>query len=82
LHEYIDFKIPSGGLAIWTEWKVPVNLMKLSRKCIQDNLFIPKTLLYQNRNLTAMRLGFGNLSFNEMEKAIEILSENVKSSSK
>ncbi|SDH87615.1 GntR family transcriptional regulator / MocR family aminotransferase [Chryseobacterium taeanense] len=82
LHEYIDFKIPSGGLAIWTEWKVPVNLMKLSRKCIQDNLFIPKTLLYQNRNLTAMRLGFGNLGFNEMEKAIEILSENVKSSSK
>lgn len=82
LYEYIDFKIPSGGLAIWTEWKVPVNLMKLSRKCIQDNLFIPKTLLYQNRNLTAMRLGFGNLSFNEMEKAIEILSENVKSSSK
>lgn len=82
LHEYIDFKIPSGGLAIWTEWKVPVNLMKLSRKCIQDNLFIPKTLLYQNRNLTAMRLGFGNLNFNEMEKAIEILSENVKSSSK
>ncbi|WP_374461481.1 PLP-dependent aminotransferase family protein [Chryseobacterium taeanense] len=82
LHEYIDFKIPSGGLAIWAEWKVPVNLMKLSRKCIQDNLFIPKTLLYQNRNLTAMRLGFGNLNFNEMEKAIEILSENVKSSSK
>ncbi|WP_449387359.1 aminotransferase-like domain-containing protein [Chryseobacterium lineare] len=78
LGEYIDFKVPSGGLAIWTEWKVPVNLMKLSRQCVQDNLFIPKTLLYQNRKLTAMRLGFGNLNGNEMERGIEILSENIK----
>jgi GntR family transcriptional regulator/MocR family aminotransferase len=39
--------------------------------------FIPKTLLYQNKNLTAMRLGFGDLSFDEMEKSIDILSENV-----
>lgn len=78
LDEYIDFKVPSGGLAIWTEWKIPVNLMKLSKQCIQDNLFIPKTLLYQNRKLTAMRLGFGNLSGNEMEKGIEILSSNIK----
>lgn len=75
---YIDFKVPSGGLAIWTEWKIPVNLMKLSKQCVKDNLFIPKTLLYQNRNLTAMRLGFGNLNPNEMEKAIEILSHNIK----
>jgi Transcriptional regulators containing a DNA-binding HTH domain and an aminotransferase domain (MocR family) and their eukaryotic orthologs len=78
LDEYIDFKVPSGGLAIWTEWKIPVNLMKLSKQCIQDNLFIPKTLLYQNRKLTAMRLGFGNLSGNEMERGIEILSSNIK----
>ncbi|WP_346985401.1 PLP-dependent aminotransferase family protein [Chryseobacterium sp. POE27] len=78
LGECIDFKVPSGGLAIWTEWKIPVNLMKLSKQCVKDNLFIPKTLLYQNRNLTAMRLGFGNLNRNEMERGIEILSENIK----
>jgi GntR family transcriptional regulator/MocR family aminotransferase len=78
LEEFIDFKIPSGGLAFWTEWKTPVNLMQLSRNCAQNNLFIPKTLLYQNKNLTALRLGFGNFSIHEMEKAIEILSKNVK----
>ncbi len=79
LDEYIDFKIPSGGLALWAEWKNPLNLMLLSKKCAQNNLFIPKTLLYQNCNLTAMRLGFGNFSTNEMEKAVEILSVNTKS---
>ncbi|WP_312901208.1 aminotransferase-like domain-containing protein [Chryseobacterium taichungense] len=76
--ESIDFKVPSGGLAVWTEWKVPVNLMKLSKQCVKDNLFIPKTLLYQNRNLTAMRLGFGNFNDHEMKTAVEILSHNIK----
>lgn len=78
LGDYIDFQKPSGGLAVWMKWKIPVNLMLLSRNCAQNNLFIPKTLLYQNKNLTAMRLGFGNLNLNEMDKSIEILSENIK----
>jgi GntR family transcriptional regulator/MocR family aminotransferase len=79
LDEFIDFKIPSGGLAFWTEWKISVNLMQLSKQCARNNVFIPKTLLYQNRNLTAIRLGFGNLTNDEMEKAVGILSENTKS---
>jgi len=78
LDDYIDFEIPSGGLAIWAEWKIPVNLMQLSRECAKNNLFIPKTLLYQNKNLSAMRLGYGNLNFNEMEKSIEIFSKTVR----
>ncbi|MDF2831661.1 PLP-dependent aminotransferase family protein [Chryseobacterium indoltheticum] len=78
LGEYIDFQKPSGGLAVWMKWKIPVNLMQLSRNCAQNNLFIPKTLLYQNKNLTAMRLGFGNLNLYEMDKSIKILSENIK----
>lgn len=75
--EVITFEKPSGGLAIWLEWNIPINLMQLSRKCAQDNLFIPKTLLYQNKELTAMRLGFGDLNFDEMEKSIEILSQHI-----
>jgi GntR family transcriptional regulator/MocR family aminotransferase len=78
LDELIQFQKPSGGLAFWLEWKVPVNLMQLSRNCAQNNLFIPKTLLYQTKDITAMRLGFGNLNLEEMEKSIEILSGQVK----
>lgn len=78
LGDYIDFQKPSGGLAVWMKWKIPINLMQLSRNCTQNNLFIPKTLLYQNKDLTAMRLGFGNLDLKEMDKSIEILSENIK----
>lgn len=78
LNEDLDFQIPSGGLAVWTKWKSSINLMKLSRECAKNNVFIPKTLLYQNKNLTATRLGFGNLNFNEMEKAVEIISKKCR----
>lgn len=78
LENLITFQIPSGGLAIWLEWNVPINLMQLSRGCAQDNLSIPKTLLYQNKNLTAMRLGFGDLNADEMEKSVDVFSNNVK----
>jgi len=78
LNEDLDFHKPSGGLAVWTKWKSSINLMKLSRECAKNNVFIPKTLLYQNKNLTATRLGFGNLNFNEMEKAVEIISKKCR----
>ncbi|HAO08369.1 MAG TPA: GntR family transcriptional regulator [Chryseobacterium sp.] len=78
LGNYIQFEKPSGGLAVWAEWQIPINLMQLSKNCAQNNLFIPKTLLYQNKNLTAMRLGFGNLNTTEMEKSVEIVTDHVK----
>ncbi|MDR6405485.1 MULTISPECIES: PLP-dependent aminotransferase family protein [Chryseobacterium] len=78
LGNFLTFEKPSGGLAIWTEWQIPINLMQLSRNCAQNHLFIPKTLLYQNKELTAMRLGFGDLNFDEMEKSVEIFSKTVK----
>ena len=77
LHQYfgedVQFDIPSGGLAVWTEWQKPLNLLQLSKKCLQNNLLIPKTLLYQNRELTAMRLGFGHLTKEEMAQCLDIL---------
>ncbi|MDH6253768.1 GntR family transcriptional regulator/MocR family aminotransferase [Chryseobacterium sp. H1D6B] len=78
MSDSIEFRKPSGGLAVWAEWKIPVNLMHLSRECSRNNLFIPKTLLYQNKNLTATRLGYGNMNFDEMKTSIEILSKSVE----
>ncbi|WEK70814.1 MAG: PLP-dependent aminotransferase family protein [Candidatus Chryseobacterium colombiense] len=76
--EFVRFQKPAGGLAVWMELDVKINLMQLSRNCSRNQLFIPKTLLYQNQQLTAMRLGFGNLNTHEMEKSVEILSENLR----
>jgi GntR family transcriptional regulator/MocR family aminotransferase len=73
LNDQIKFQIPSGGLAFWIVWKQPVNLLKLSQEALKKGLFIPKTLLYQNKHLTAMRLGFGHLNETEINKSVDIL---------
>lgn len=75
--EYLHFKTPPGGLAIWTEWRKDVNLMRLSKNCLKQNLHLPQTLLFQTGQLSAMRLGFGNLDEGEIRTAVEILNYSI-----
>lgn len=71
--EEIFFQIPTGGLAFWIEFKSKISLVQLSEKCLQNGLYIPKYCLYQDRKITAIRLGFAHLSEEEMYKGLEIL---------
>lgn len=75
----ITYNVPAGGLAIWIEWKAPINLMQLQKECEKNNLYLPKTLLYQNRTLRGMRLGFGHLNKEEMELNLDILYRSIQS---
>ncbi len=77
LHEYLTFKSPPGGLAFWTEWRKDINLMRVSKACLKENLHLPQTLLFQTGKLSAVRLGFGNLSETEMTEAISILKNTL-----
>ena len=77
--DHITFKVPAGGLAIWTEWNTPINLMHLHKECSKNNLFLPKTLLYQDRKLTGIRLGYGHLNKEEMEVNLDILYRSIHS---
>ena len=74
----IKFKVPSRGLAIWVEWLDKFNLVRLQEECAANGLFLPKTILYQTKNLTATRLGFGHLDKTEMETAVEILKKSLQ----
>ena len=77
--EKFDFNSPHGGLAFWLESKnKQLNLMKISQKCAEKNLYIPPHLLYQNQNGSAMRLGFGHLNKQETEKCLDIFRESIK----
>lgn len=67
---------PPGGLALWTEWRKDISLMKVSRECLKRNLHLPQALLFQTGQLSGMRLGFGNLSEAEMHRALGILKES------
>jgi GntR family transcriptional regulator/MocR family aminotransferase len=74
----IRFQVPPRGLAIWVEWLDSFNLMKLQKESADQGLFLPKTILYQTKTVTATRLGFGHLDFREMENAVLILSSALK----
>lgn len=78
LKDKIKFKVPPRGLAIWVEWLDDFNLIKLQKECSNNGLFLPKTILYQTKDLTATRLGFGHLEQEEMEKAVSILSKSLQ----
>ncbi len=73
----IKFKVPLRGLAIWIEWLENFNLITLQKECAANGLFLPKTILYQTKDLTATRLGFGHLEKEEMEKAVSILCQSI-----
>lgn len=78
LEGLVSFTAPSGGLAIWTKWDPKLNLMRMSKDCARKGLYLPQTLLYQTRSLTAMRLGFGNQTIEEMGRSVTVLAEVAK----
>lgn len=71
--EMTQWKIPSGGLAIWLEFQPKISLVKLAEEAEKNELFIPKTILYQDKNTCAIRFGFGHLDMEEMESVIKKL---------
>ncbi|RXJ51492.1 PLP-dependent aminotransferase family protein [Gelidibacter gilvus] len=79
LHSYfknkITFSMPSSGLAFWIQFKFPISLTLLQKTARKKGLSIPSICLYQNRTVTALRLGFAHLNQQEMEEAVKLLYE-------
>ena len=71
--EIAQWEIPSGGLAIWLEFQSNISLVKLAEEAEKNDLFIPKTVLYQDKNTCAIRFGFGHLNEEEIESVIKKL---------
>lgn len=75
---YVRFQVPLRGLAIWVEWLDSFNLMHLQKACALRGLFLPTTILYQTKDMTATRLGFGHLEISEMEEMVARLKEGLR----
>ena len=64
------WEIPLGGLAIWLQFVETISLVKLAEEAEKLDLYIPKTILYQDKNNCAIRFGFGHLNEDEIEIVI------------
>jgi len=67
------WQVPTGGLAVWINFKPRISLIKLAEKAKTYDLFLPKTILYQSKTVCAIRLGFGHLNETEIETIVNIL---------
>jgi len=68
-----QWAIPSGGLSIWLQFHPKISLLKLAIEAEKNDLLLPKTILYQDKNTCAIRFGYGHLDEEEIEPVIKKL---------
>lgn len=73
----ISFKIPEGGLAVWSVFNEKTDLVKLSANAAKQGLHIDNGKFYQNESFSAngLRLGFASLEEKEMAETLKILKK-------
>ena len=71
--ETVKWEIPSGGLAIWLQFNPIISLVQLAKEAEKNDLYLPKTILYQDKDTCAIRFGYGHLNEEEIEQVIKKL---------
>ncbi|WP_179318882.1 aminotransferase-like domain-containing protein [Winogradskyella helgolandensis] len=69
----VTWEKPLGGLALWLRFIDNISLVKLAEEAEKLDLFLPKTILYQDKTTCAIRFGFGHLNEAELEIVIKKL---------
>jgi len=80
LGDVIDFKIPDGGLAIWAKFHKSVPLPPLTEQLKAQGVILSNGLIHNTTSvsLNATRMGFGWMTEQEAEKAVDILTKTIR----
>jgi GntR family transcriptional regulator/MocR family aminotransferase len=78
-NDVIDFKIPEGGLAVWTTFDQKIDLIKMSEEVSKNGLHMDNGNFYKNESFSVngLRMGFASLRENEMIEALGILRKAI-----
>ncbi|MFY0591185.1 PLP-dependent aminotransferase family protein [Roseivirga sp.] len=79
LSDYLSFKIPEGGMAVWVILRKELSWSAIAEFCLKKDLVIPN---YQNYDRTkighnGIRMGFASLDLGEQQRVVEILKEAI-----
>ncbi|WP_160292130.1 MocR-like pyridoxine biosynthesis transcription factor PdxR [Pedobacter lusitanus] len=71
----IEFKVPEGGLGVWSNFDQSIDLIKMSENALKKGLYIGNGNFYKNESFStnALRMGFASMEENEMTAALGIL---------
>lgn len=76
LKEQISFRVPDGGMAIWTKFRKDINLVQASKRAYSLGLSFSDGSQYRgNRNAT--RLGFASMNEEELTAAVKLLKRSI-----
>lgn len=80
LTDVIDFKIPDGGLAIWTRFNKAVPLPELTPILKARGLILSNGLIHNTSPsaFNCTRIGFGWMNEQEAEKAVDLLAHTIR----
>ncbi|HEY4198889.1 MAG TPA: PLP-dependent aminotransferase family protein [Mucilaginibacter sp.] len=75
----IEFKMPEGGLGVWTNFDPKIDLSKMADDALKNDLFIGNGSFYKNESFVAnaLRMGFASLNEKEIPKALGILKKII-----
>jgi len=75
LSKKVSYKIPEGGLAFWLKFNNKQDLLKLQKILMAKGIDVSQSLLYSSENeIQGLRLGYGALSEDKLEKGIKALA--------
>lgn len=77
LGELADFKIPDGGMAIWTRFHDSIDLPRTCGRAHLRGLSFSDGSQYGARGQNSTRLGFASMNEEELTAAVEILRSSV-----
>src|SRR5215831_6204133 len=77
LEHALSFRKPSGGMAIWTQFKKKFLLPDIAAKAAGKGLFMNDGSFFNSpgNNYNAIRFGFASLNESEMERIVAILKD-------
>ena len=81
LSEYISFRAPDGGFAIWVNYLHGIDPLKVAQKAAELGLTISDGMdYYHDKKVksSSIRLGFASLNAKEMESAVAIFGRAIK----
>ena len=80
LPEHIEFKIPDGGLAIWTKFNKSISLPALTEKMRAQGIILSNGLIHNTGpvSLNSTRMGFAWMNEKEAEIAVGKLTQIIK----
>jgi GntR family transcriptional regulator/MocR family aminotransferase len=75
LGDAVSYRIPDGGMAVWTRFNKPYELPKIAARAAAGGLWMSDGLAYNppDKNLNGLRMGFASMDAREMAGVFRIL---------